>query len=63
MFSTLLFNEGLNHSAELEKSLNDAVIIPTVALLVFSIFFISYAHSTFIIGRKKEFGLLMTNDQ
>ncbi len=34
-------------------------MIPSVALGVFSLFFISYAHSTFIKCRKKEFGVFM----
>ncbi|WHY85611.1 ABC transporter permease [Neobacillus novalis] len=60
MFSTLLFNESLHRSKEIEEGISEAVMIPTVALLIFSIFFISYAHSAFIKGRKKEFGLFMT---
>src|SRR5690625_6718239 len=32
----------------------------SVTLLIFTIFFISYAHSIFIKRRKKEFGLFMT---
>lgn len=59
MYSTLLFNDKLNNSTELEKGVSSAIIIPNVALIVFSIFFISYAHSSFIKARKKEFGLFM----
>lgn len=59
MYSTLLFNDKLTNSTELEKGVSDIIIIPNIALIVFSIFFISYAHSTFIKGRKKEFGLFM----
>jgi len=60
MYSTLLFNDKLNNSTELEQGVSDAIMIPNVALIVFSIFFISYAHSSFIKARKKEFGLFMT---
>lgn len=60
MYSTLLFNDKLNNSTELEQGVSNIIMIPNVALIVFSIFFISYAHSSFIKARKKEFGLFMT---
>jgi ABC-type antimicrobial peptide transport system permease subunit len=57
MFSTLLFNENLFASTEVER---EVIMIPTVVLAIFSVFFISYAHSNFMKSRQKEFGLFMT---
>ncbi|MFN7249949.1 MAG: FtsX-like permease family protein [Anaerobacillus sp.] len=57
MFSTLLFNENLYASTEVEREL---ILIPTVVLAIFSVFFIGYAHSVFMKSRQKEFGLFMT---
>jgi hypothetical protein len=59
MYSTLMFNDKLSNSGQIAKGVLNMLVIPTVALGLFSIVFISYAHSTFIRGRKKEFGLLM----
>lgn len=60
MYSTLLFNSGFKHSDDLVEGLGNAVIIPSVALIAFSVFFISYAHSTFVKARRGEFGLFMS---
>ncbi|WP_062050796.1 ABC transporter permease [Bacillus sp. JCM 19034] len=60
MFSTIYYNKAINHSQELGgEALSDVLIIPSVALVVFTVFFISYAHSVFIKRRKKEIGLFM----
>lgn len=59
MYSTLMFNEKLSNSSEIEKGVIDVFIIPSTVLLVFSIIFISYTHFTFIKARKKEFGIFM----
>lgn len=59
MYSTLMFNDNLANSNQVAKGVLNMLVIPTVALGLFSVVFISYAHSTFIRGRKKEFGLLM----
>lgn len=59
MYSTLMFNDKLSNSDQVAKGVLNMLFIPTAALGLFSIVFISYAHSTFIRGRKKEFGLLM----
>ena len=59
MYSTLMFNDKLSNSDQLAKGALDTLKIPSVSLGLFSIVFISYAHSTFIRGRKKEFGLFM----
>lgn len=60
MFTTLLFNENLRQFNQLEQGVHDAIMIPTVALIVFAIIFISYAHSSFVKSRRREFGLFMT---
>lgn len=59
MYSTLMFNDKLSNSDQVAKGVLDTLMIPSVALGLFSIVFISYAHSTFVRGRKKEFGLFM----
>ncbi|MGH4121795.1 MAG: FtsX-like permease family protein [Clostridium sp.] len=59
MYSVLIFNEKLWTTSQIEKGVLQAIMIPSVALGVFSLFFISYAHSTFIKCRKKEFGVFM----
>lgn len=60
MYSTLIFNDRLKNCSILEEGVLSALVVPTVALLVFALIFISYAHSTFINARKKEFGVFMT---
>lgn len=59
MYSILIFNEKLWTTSQIEKGVLQGLMIPTVSLGVFSLFFISYAHSTFIKCRKKEFGVFM----
>ncbi|WP_226087755.1 ABC transporter permease [Mesobacillus sp. S13] len=59
MFSTLYFNSRVEQGKKLE-SLQDALSIPGAALIIFTVFFISYAHSVFIKQRRSEFGLFMT---
>lgn len=60
MYSVLMFNEKLMKSSQVEKGVMECLIVPNVALGVFSLFFVSYAHSSFIKWRKKEFGVFMT---
>ncbi|MFT5872976.1 MAG: ABC-type antimicrobial peptide transport system permease subunit [Clostridium sp.] len=59
MYSVLIFNKELWTTSQIEKGVLQGLIIPSVALGAFSLFFISYAHSTFIKCRKKEFGVFM----
>lgn len=59
MYATVYFNEKIVEVKELE-SIQDALAIPGVALIVFTVFFINYAHRIFTRRRRKEFGLLMT---
>lgn len=59
MYSVLIFNDKLWTSSQIEKGILQSLMIPSVALGVFSLFFISYAHSSFIKWRKKEFGVFM----
>ncbi|MHC1684405.1 MAG: FtsX-like permease family protein [Clostridiaceae bacterium] len=60
MYSTLMFNEKLKNSGVIDGEVLNSIMVPNVALAIFSLFFISYSHSTFIKGRKKEFGVFMT---
>jgi hypothetical protein len=59
MYSVLIFNEKLWTTSQIEKGVLQALIVPNVALGVFSLVFISYAHASFIRWRKKEFGIFM----
>lgn len=59
MFSTVYFNNQIEKAKKLE-GIQDALSIPGVALIVFTIFFISYAHNVFMKRRRSEFGLFMT---
>jgi putative ABC transport system permease protein len=59
MFSTLIFNKKLTDFC---KMINVSFLIyfSLIAVIVFSVFFINYAHTTFIKSRQKEFALYMT---
>lgn len=59
MFSTLFFNKQVEKAKKLD-GIQDALSVPGVALIVFTIFFISYAHNVFMKRRRSEFGLFMT---
>ncbi|MBL4950696.1 ABC transporter permease [Neobacillus sp. YIM B02564] len=59
MFSTVYFNERIIEAKKLD-GIQDALAVPAVALVVFTVFFISYAHNVFMKRRKSEFGLFMT---
>lgn len=63
IFSTVLFNKHV--ASEISKEygaepLKALLTIPGAALMVFTIFFISYAHRLFTKRRKSEFALFMT---
>ncbi|WP_316569407.1 ABC transporter permease [Neobacillus sp. YIM B06451] len=59
MFSTLYFNSQIVQVKE-SQSIQYVLAVQGAALLVFTVFFISYAHGIFIKRRKSEFGLFMT---
>src|SRR5690625_497393 len=59
MFMTVYFNEQLVALKEIEGT-QSLLAIPGAALIVFTVFFISYAHQIFMKKRRSEFGLLMT---
>ena len=59
MFSTVYFNSRVEEGKKLE-SLQDALSIPGAALIMFTVFFISYAHNIFMKKRRSEFGLFLT---
>lgn len=60
MFSTIYYNDKIVEHPQIQYGMNEILMIPAVALLIFTVFFISYAHSIFIKRRNKEFGLFMT---
>lgn len=59
IFSTIYYNQQVVQ-VKMSESIQYVLTVPGVALIVFTIFFISYAHSIFIKRRKSEFGLFMT---
>lgn len=59
LFATLFYNDAVV-TANTTELIRDALTIPGVALIVFTIFFISHAHQLFIKSRKREFGLFRT---
>jgi hypothetical protein len=54
-----MYSKELQNSPLLKKSVLKLLQFPSVVLVCFSVIFISYSYSTFIKGRKKEFGLFM----
>jgi len=59
MYSTLIFNNELIKEIR-ESDIYHMMIAALIIIGVFSTFFISYAHSSFIKSRYKEFALFMT---
>ena len=59
MFTTVYFNERIAQDKKL-SGVQDALAVPAVALIVFTVFFISYAHNVFMKKRRSEFGLFLT---
>lgn len=59
MFSTIFFNEDII-KVKKEESLDSVLAVPAVALVVFTVIFIQYAHNIFIKKRKHEFALFMS---
>lgn len=59
MYATLLFNKEIQETkaTELVKLIFPMTMI---TIVIFSIFFINYAHASFIKGRHKEFGIYMS---
>jgi len=56
MYSTLILNKELQGREDTDV-LSYVFPITMVAIALFSVFFINYAHSAFIKGRNKEFGI------
>ncbi len=56
-FAVVYFNEQVVAGKEIQ-SLKYILAVPGVALIVFTVFFIQYAHDIFMKQRKSEFGLL-----
>ncbi|WP_404428484.1 FtsX-like permease family protein [Sutcliffiella horikoshii] len=59
MYSTIYFNQAIEE-VKIIEGIRDILTIPGVGLVLFTVFFITYAHRIFTRRRKKEFGLLMT---
>lgn len=59
MFMTIYFNEHLIAVEETE-GIRNILKIPGAALIVFTVFFIGFAHRIFMKKRRSEFGLFMT---
>lgn len=59
VFSTTYFNKSL-YDFSVKTEFIYLIYMVLLALLIFSVFFINYAHNSFIKARCTEFGLLMT---
>ena len=59
MYATLILNKELKGRQDADV-LSYIFPITMVAIALFSVFFINYAHSAFIKGRNKEFGIYIT---
>ncbi|MCT1904875.1 FtsX-like permease family protein [Oceanobacillus sojae] len=59
VFSTIYFNRQVDE-VKISGSIQFLLMTPGVTLVLFTIFFISYAHQIFIKQRRSEFGLFMT---
>lgn len=59
MFATVYFNGRIEQGKKLD-GIQDALSIPGVALIIFTVFFIGYAHNVFMKRRRNEFGLFMS---
>lgn len=59
MYSTLLFNNELTKKL-MDTPIYDMMKVSLIVIGTFSFFFISYAHSSFMKSRNREFGLFLT---
>ena len=59
MYASLLLNKGLQGREDTEV-LSYVFPITMVAIALFSVFFINYAHTAFVKGRNKEFGIYIS---
>lgn len=57
MFSTVYLNDGIEKS--LKSNTRDVLNASIIAILFFSVLFLSYAYTAFARSRKREFGLYM----
>ncbi|MGN7760037.1 FtsX-like permease family protein [Paenibacillus sp. 22594] len=59
LYAALLFNSSIREGTA-EDVIQIVLILSLVALTLFSVFFINYAHSSFIKARSKEFAIFMS---
>ncbi|MEK3904706.1 MULTISPECIES: ABC transporter permease [unclassified Paenibacillus] len=59
LYAALLFNKSIREGAT-EDVIQIVLMLSLVALTLFSVFFINYAHSSFIKARSKEFAIFMS---
>ncbi|OKP78526.1 hypothetical protein A3842_14145 [Paenibacillus sp. P3E] len=59
LYASLLFNNSVREGTA-EDVIRIVLILSLVALTLFSVFFINYAHSSFIKSRSKEFAIFMS---
>lgn len=59
IYSTILFNKSFMEQAD-KDGFFSLVYMSIVAVFLFSVFFINYAHSSFVKSRNSEFALFMT---
>lgn len=58
-YSTILTNKDFMDSSKVNSSISSMLIAPSIGIILFSILFVIYAHTSFVKFRKTEFGLFM----
>ncbi|HZK71345.1 MAG TPA: FtsX-like permease family protein, partial [Clostridia bacterium] len=58
-YSTILTNKDFMNPNKVNSSISSMLIAPSLGIVLFSVLFIIYAHSSFVKFRKTEFGLFM----
>lgn len=59
VYTTLVFNRSLTNSIK-DTQIRGIMGIAMAIIVIFSVFFISYAHTSFLRARSREFGVYMT---
>lgn len=58
-YATIFTNEDFMDYSKVDSSISSMIYVPSFCLGTFSVFFIIYAHNSFLKYRKSEFGLFM----
>lgn len=58
-YSTILTNKDFMNPYKVPTSISSMLIAPSIGIVLFSVLFVIYAHSSFVKFRRTEFGLFM----